>query len=399
MKKIWLVALSTYRRRVRSGMFLILTLGLPVLMVIAGALPWLMHRGTELAPVGYVDHTGRLATVTQVTVDDLSLSLIPFDDEDAARAAFLRDDIEGYLVIPVGYYEGEPTTYYGARQPDESAHTVLNAFMRRAILADQPEWVLERLHDVSQITYVAQDTGEELVSGPGLIFRIALPAVLAILFGLLLLTGVSQMGTAIVREKEQRAMEMVITSLNARELVAGKVLGLSLLSLTQMTVWGIAGGGAAMLALSGSMDLATLHVPWGAIIWAIALGVPTYLLYAVLAAGLGILAGDSQQAQQLAGVLGLVGMAPFWLVAPLIGAPSGTAAVVLTVFPMTGAMVGLLRMAMVEVPAWQLIASLGLILVCLGVSIYGVARVFRAAMLMYGKNIRPREILQALRQA
>ncbi|HHX65922.1 MAG TPA: hypothetical protein GX702_13655, partial [Chloroflexi bacterium] len=81
------------------------------------------------------------------------------------------------------------------------------------------------------------------------------------------------------------------------------------------------------------------------------------------------------------------------------GAPSGTAAVVLTVFPMTGAMVGLLRMAMVEVPAWQLFASLGLILVCLGVSIYGVARVFRAAMLMYGKNIRPREILQALRQA
>jgi ABC-2 type transport system permease protein len=399
MNKIWLVATSTYQRRVRSGMFLILTLGLPVIMVIAGALPWLLDRGNELPPVGYVDHTGRLATVTRMTVDDTSLSLTPFDDEESARAALLHGDIEGYLVVPAGYYEGEPTSYYAASQPSERMNTVLAAFMRRAILSGEPDWVLDRLHNLSRVTFVAQETGEELSEGPGLVFRMALPAALAMLFGLLLLTGVSQMGTAIVREKEQRAMEMIITSLAPRELVAGKVLGLSLLSLTQMAIWTVAGGAAAALALSRTMDLATLHVPWNAVLWAVALGAPTYLLYAVLAAGLGILAGDSQQAQQLAGVLGIIGMAPFWLVAPLIGAPSGTASVALTIFPLTGAMVGLLRMAFVEVPVWQLGASLVLVLICLAISVQWVSRIFRAAMLMYGKTIRPREIMQALRQA
>ncbi len=194
-------------------------------------------------------------------------------------------------------------------------------------------------------------------------------------------------------------MEMIITSLAPRELVTGKVLGMTLLSLTQVGVWAIGGGIAIGLALSSTVDVQTLSIPWEALMWALLLGVPGYFLYAVLASGLGVIAGDSQQAQQLAGVLGMLGLAPLWFMGLLINALDGPLAVGLTLFPLTGPMIGLFRMALVEVPTWQLITSLAILVASLIGSIWLVARIFRAAMLMYGQALRPRQILQALREA
>jgi len=194
-------------------------------------------------------------------------------------------------------------------------------------------------------------------------------------------------------------MEMIITSLAPRELVAGKVLGMTLLSLTQVGVWAIGGGIAFVLAFSSVVDVQTLSIPWEALTWGLLLGMPGYFLYAVLASGLGVMAGDSQQAQQLAGVLGMLGMAPLYLMGLLVNALDGPLAVGLTMFPLTAPMIGLFRMALVEVPTWQLITSLAILVASLIGSIWLVARIFRAAMLMYGQALRPRQLLQALREA
>ena len=64
-----------------------------------------------------------------------------------------------------------------------------------------------------------------------------------------------------------------------------------------------------------------------------------------------------------------------------------------------GPAVALVRMIESSLPAWQLWASLGISLVCLAGSVWLVARLFRAAMLMYGQAIKPQQIIQALRQA
>jgi ABC-2 type transport system permease protein len=207
------------------------------------------------------------------------------------------------------------------------------------------------------------------------------------------------MGSAIIREKESRAMEMVITSLRPRELVAGKVLGMTLLSLTQLAIW--TGGAlvAATLAFSGDVQLASLAIPWTTVLWGLALIVPAYFLFALLAAGVGIIAGDNQQAQQLAGVVGLFGLAPIWVLAPILNAPAGTASVVLTLFPLTAPTVALIRMIFGTVPLWQLGASLVILLLTLAFAIWFVAKIFRAAMLNYGQALRPRQIWQVLTQA
>lgn len=401
MTKIWLIAKTTYRRRVRSGMFLVLTFGLPVLMVIAGALPILREeQGVgQVTPVGYVDQTGRLAPVSQVSAEEATLNLTAYDTPDAAQSAFQTGAIWGYLVIPEDYFQGGTATFYAEEEPNARMEAGLERFMQLAMLPDQPTWLPERLSDPSQMIYVAQDSGVAIEQGPAVIVRIATPVVLGLMFALAVFTGASQMGSAIVREKEQRAMEMLITSLAPGELVAGKVLGMTMLSLTQFGVWAIGGGIALGLAFSSSLDLAGLSIPWNAVLWAALLGLPGYFLYAVTASGLGIIAGDQQQAQQLAGVLGIVGLAPLWFLGLIVEAPNGAAAVALTLFPFTAPMIGLIRMALTDVPVWQLATSFGLIVVTLAASIWLVARIFRAAMLMYGQALRPRQLMQALREA
>jgi len=399
MRKIWLIAWSTYKQRVRSGTFLMLTLGIPALMVIAGAIPFFTQGfGDELPVVGYVDQTGQLAPVQDVSVEEQTLHLRAYDDPAQAQAAYEQGGIGGYLVIPSGYFEGEQARYYAEEAPNVSLTEGLQNFMRRAMLPGAPQWTLERLTDPMKRTFVDVNTDESVQEGPALIIRIVTPIALAIFMGLALLFTSSQMGAAVVKEKDQRAMEMVITSIRTSQLVAGKVLGITLLSLTQLAVWGTGVLIATTLLLTDNIDLAGVSIPWNAIFWAIMLGVPGYFLYAIVASGLGIIAGDAQQAQQLAGFLGFLGMLPLWFAGMILESPNSATAVGLSLFPFTAPFFNLFRMAFTEVPLWQLLTSFGILILSLLAGIWIVTRIFRTAMLMYGQALRPREIWRALKQ-
>ena len=408
MRKMWLVAATTYRERVRSGMFLILTFGIPLLMIVAGAVGFITARpnaGDVPAAIGYVDQTDELVPVEGVTLDEevidlnATLRFTGYPTLQAAEAAYLNGEIGGYLLIPEGYVTGEAVTYYSDEDPGTIVEEGLEQFMQRTLLAGEPEWVFARLADLTTYTSVSQATGEVVAEGPGLIIRLITPAFLAMVFVLAVLFGTSQMGVAIIREKDQRAMEMIVTSLRPLELVAGKVMGMTLLSLTQFGIWTAAGIGALALAFADQLDLQGLVIPWSALIRGALLIIPGYFLYALLAAGLGIIAGDTQQAQQLAGILSFLGLAPIYILGPILSEPDGPLAVGLTLFPLTAPSVALVRTIFTEVPIWQLAAALGLLLAALALTIWLVTRLFRAAMLNYGKALRPREIWRALVQA
>ncbi|MEZ4864889.1 MAG: ABC transporter permease [Caldilineaceae bacterium] len=400
MRKTWLIALSTYQQRVRTGSFLVLTLGLPIIMVIAGSIPFFLEGSVNtLSVVGVVDETGELVPVHQLSVNGPSLTLHTYTDQEQAAAAQQRGEIGAYLVVPPGYFAGAPPTLYATAGQGGRLERGLADFLRRALLPGAPTWLPARLAHPATFTYTTNTPGAEVAGGVGLFIRILTPIALALLFGLMVFTGASQMGSAMVREKDQRALEMVITSLTPRQLVMGKVLGLTLLSLTQIGIWTLGGAVAVTLAFAGAIDFQTLTIPWQALIWAMLLGIPAYFLYAVLAAGLGIIAGDSQQAQQLAGILGFLGLAPFWFIGIIIGAPNSRLTLALTLFPLTSPMISLLRMALTTVPLWQLSTAFALILISLLVSVWFVARIFRTAMLLYGQSVRPRAIWQALRTA
>lgn len=406
MKKMWLIARTTYRQRVRSGMFLLLTFGLPLLMIAAGAVPILTaNNGDVPAAIGVVDQAGELAPVGEVAIKeelldiDQQLNFTPFPDKETAHEAFLRGENGGYLLIPEGYFDGEAVLYFAEEAPGAIVEEGVQLFLQRALLEKQPEWLFERLQDPATYTYAGLASGDTVAEGPGLLIRLLAPAVLAAAFALAVFMGAGQMGSAVIREKESRAMEMVITSLSPRELVAGKVLGMSLISLTQFAIWTVGALAAVALAFRGHVEVTVLAIPWASLLWGLVLIVPAYFLFALLSAGLGIVAGDNQQAQQLASVVGLLGMAPLWVMAPILNDPGGPVAVGFTMFPLTAPTVALIRMIFSDVPLWQLASSLAVLLLTLAASVWFVARIFRAAMLSYGQALRPRQIWQVLTQA
>jgi ABC-2 type transport system permease protein len=392
------MATTTYRRHIRSGTFLILTFGLPALMIVAGAVPLLSALRGDIPQLGYADQTELLAPVSQVRVEGAVANLRAYPSASEARDALERGEIEGYLVIPSDYFQGQVPIYYGQEEPGPFVNEALTDFMRRAMLADQPAWVAERLADPSRVTYVARDRGEEVAEGPGVLVQVATPAVLALVFALVVFTGASQMGSAVVQEKDQRSLEIVITSLSPRELVTGKVLGMVLLTATQIAIWATGAGIAIGLAVVAAGEQ-MLSIPWAPLMWAVLLGVPGYFLYAVLAAGLGIIAGDRQQARQLSGLLGFVGLSPLYFMGILVNNLDGPLVLGLTWFPLTAPMIALFRMALSQVPTWQLWVSLAILIASLVASSWFVAHVFRAAMLMYGQSLRPKQIWGVLRQA
>lgn len=400
MNKIWLITKTTYRQSVRSGYFLVLTLALPVLMVIAGAVPFLSDGDEGVIPlVGYVDQSELLAPVQEIQLDEALVRFEGFDSLEEAQAAYQRAEISGYMQIPAGYFAGEAIRYFSDKEPSALLTEGLVAFMRQSILPDAPEWALERLEDPADRVFVALSSGEQVSDGLPMILRFVVPLALAIFLGLTLVFTTGQMGIAVVREKDQRAMEILISSLEPSQLIVGKVLGISLVGLTQMAVWGIGAVIGVGLFFADQISLAGISIPWEAVLWAVLLGVPGYLVYAVVASGLGIIAGDSQQAQQLAGIFGIFGVSPLWLIGALLNAPDGATAIGLTLFPLTAPAIALIRMAMTEVPLWQLLASLAILIASLLAATWAVARIFRAAMLMYGQALSPRGILRALRQA
>lgn len=392
--KTLLVAANTYRLGVRSLSFLALTLILPLILVAAGALPWIVQAARGAAPdaLGYVDLTVTLPPLDGSAGD---LPLAAYRSTAAAEESLARGEIDGFLLIPEGYLRGEPTRYVGSRPPTRATLDALQRTLRGALAQGADPAAAARLAAPARVTYESVD-GEVLGEETWLVVRALFPGILALVYCLAVFTGTGQMGSAVIREKEHRAMEMVLTSLHPASLVGGKVLGMALLSLTQLGTWAVGGLAAAGLFVTGRLGVPGFSPPGDAVLWGALLCVPGYLLYAVLAAGLGIIAGDEQNAQELAGGLGLVALGPLWLLGIVFLAPEGPFAVALSLFPLSAPTVLLVRMAISDVPPWQMATALSLLLASLFVAIWAVARVFRAAMLLYGQRLRPGQVLRAL---
>ncbi|MGA9531950.1 MAG: ABC transporter permease [Anaerolineales bacterium] len=397
MRALFLIASNVYRRRIRSGSFLLLTFGLPLIMLVAAAVPILQLSKETNSVLAVVDQTGELKIPPEISIDDRSIDVVTYPDEAQARQATSAGELEGYLLIPADFPVERPI-YYGLEEPGISTESGLAQVLQRAIAPGQPDWVYYRLDNAAVVSYQALD-GSRVDEGFGLIVWVATPAVLALMYVLAVFTGAGQMGGALIQERDERALEMVITSIRPAELVLGKVLGFSLVSLTQLAVWTAGGVGAVLLYLFSRQEPIALHLPWTAIFWGLALGLPSYLLFAFTGAGLGIVAGEGTQARQLSGVLGFLGMAPVWLLGLVVQQPGGTLAVGLTLFPFSATSIALFRMVLSAVPTWQLWTSLAITLVCLLISGWVLTRLFRTVMLLTGQRASISSLWRAARES
>ncbi|MDZ4765551.1 MAG: ABC transporter permease [Chloroflexota bacterium] len=394
MDKLWLVAKYEYLTNVRKRSFLIASLGVPlfviVLMVIIFAVTAAQFDIAAIGAVGYVDASGILA-------DELDQpdTFQTYADETAARAALDADEIGAYFVVPADYEaSGRITIYAGASVPGDLRRQI-EGYLIANIGATLDPVLLERLQNPVTRSLRTLNNGRTITEA-GLVGLFITPIIFVMIFAMGSQTTSGYLMSGVVEEKSNRVMEILITSIPPFQLLAGKIIGLGLLGLTQLGIWAVVSG--VIAAISGNITaLRGVSLPPDLLLLGLVYFVLSYFMQASIMAGVGAVAGGEQESRQLAGVLSLIFFLPLFFFVNFITEPNGTIPTILTLIPFTAPVAVITRASFGTVPPSELVASLMILIVTTILIVWVSARVFRWSLLMYGKRPSLRQMLGALR--
>jgi ABC-2 type transport system permease protein len=227
-----------------------------------------------------------------------------------------------------------------------------------------------------------------------------LPFVVTIAVMVPLFSGGSYLFQSLTKEKGNRVMEILLVSLRPRQLLTGKLLGLSALIVVQYAIWtAIASFALAVTGRSAAQFLTGINLSASEALLALPYALGGFGLYAALMAGIGALAKDVESARGWIFVLTLPMMAPMYLWTSIVNAPFGPLALVLSLFPYSAPVAMLMRMTSTAVPSWQLATSLVLLVLATVGTIWLMARLFRAQTLLSGEPLSLRRFWTALTEA
>jgi ABC-2 type transport system permease protein len=201
-------------------------------------------------------------------------------------------------------------------------------------------------------------------------------------------------------EKENRVMEILLSSVSPMELITGKVLGLGAAGLLQIVIWLISARFLADMASTsiGGM-LSSLSISTEFLIISLIYFILGYLLFAIIMAGAGSIGGTARESQQLSTVFTLLAVVPFFFITTIMQFPNSGISQFLTLFPLTAPLTVIMRMGVGDIPTWQILTSIALMILTIAGSIFIAGKIFRTFLLMYGKTPKLGEIIRMLRQA
>jgi ABC-2 type transport system permease protein len=343
---------------------------------------------------GYVDLSG---LITEFPKDVPPERFKSFDDEDSAERALKAGDIAAYYVIPADYIaQGDliyvlPDYHIGMNRGQSWTMgyvifaNLLGNDAERIARAGQPMQVEEK---VLPSPTVQRDEDNSLT------FWIPYAAML--LFTMVMMMSSSLLLDSVGKEKQYHVMELLLVSVNPRQLLTGKIVGLGALGLVQTLIWG--GVALAALRLRGQ----AVHIPEGfelsgsILAWAVVFFLLGYAVYASLLAGLGALAPNLKDASQSTIVVIWPVIVPMFLVSILSQQPHGALATGLSLFPLTAPSTMLMRLVTGGVPLWQLLLSLTLLALTAWFVVRSVAGMFHAQHLLSGQPFAVRRYLRVI---
>lgn len=407
MRKTLIIGSREFRQKIRTRGFWLGGIGVPLIMVIiliitgglSGSAPPTQptELETENRPeqnFGYVDQAGLIQTIPDPIPVDLFQS---FPDVQQAEAALNRGDIGAYYLILPNYRQTGHVQRVSPRlSVNPSDVRWFNRLLTANLLPQADPTFVERLRqplyetgpEFVNVTSTGQNNEQQ---NPMIPFLVTL-AIIVPLF-----TGGSYLFQSLTQEKSSRVMEILLVSVRPHQLLTGKLLGLSALILVQYALW--AGLGLAALAATGQdigQTLADLNLSGVELFWIILFALGGFLLYAALMAGIGGLARDVEDSRVWLFVISLPMMIPIYLGAVIAGHPHDLLAVALSLFPFSAPAAMLMRLTSAAVPLWQLMVSVGLLLLTgLGI-IRLMARLFRAQTLLSGESLSIRRFWAAL---
>jgi ABC-2 type transport system permease protein len=440
MRNIWLVIKREYLERVRQRSFIVLTLLLPAIMIGAFVIPAKLSRMKsstmkKLVVVTSTPQFGEIVRQQLLTAskpDDEAVGSNKDKDKDkdkedenedkpgrdyavevdanaseAERAALLSrvnsGDIDGFLWLSDDAVAARKVTYYGRESGGFLEKSWLKDQVDRAILLKELAQrgvsggqVDELLKTVKLETMRVEGGKETKANDKGMFFTIF--AMVMLLYTAVIFYGVSVM-RAVLEEKNSRVMEVLLSSATSTELMAGKLIGVGAVGLTQIAIWIVMAGAYALPALAASASTGEIRIAPLTLAAFALFFVLGYLLYSSVYAAIGAVITSEQEGQQLQFIIILPLIVSVFMMGPVMRAPDAPVAVWTSMVPFFSPVLMYLRIAVQPPPVWQIALSLLLLVGTIAGILVLCARIYRIGILMYGKRPTLPEIVKWLKYA
>lgn len=397
MSKVWLVAQHHFLEEARKRSFLVVLFALPLFLIFASGMGYVFSRvHREQTTLGYVDPVGWLAN-PGIGPQEPDVTLIRFEAQADAHRALEAGEVDAYYLLPAASRvpsAARRTLLVYFEVPPYTAVHYFQDLVRRNHMAGESALLIERVISGSNITVRATASNREFPGGDPTLAHF-FPLLAAAIFSFLVVTTFGYLGEAVVTEKENRTMEVVITSISAGRLMAGKILGGVGIALLQLLVW------LACLVLAVALGAMVLEIEWlqkidanwRDVVMVVIVALPAYLLLAALTTTLGATLVETQEVQQLGGLAFFLLFLPLYLLVPLSQEPNGPLALAFSFFPFTSVVTIALRSLLMEVPTWQVGVAAAIALGSGLLMVWLAGKAFRLSMLRYGQRVRWRELL------
>jgi len=396
MKKIIDVARYEYIHHVAKRRFWIALLGMPVGFLLIMALSMLFsYLSFDTEPVGYVDQANLITQPQEVPEKigfmDIFIQLIPYADEETARADTENGILQGYVVIPTSYQSTYNVTYYSNEQPGSEVLIQTDKLIRENLMLHKQIPHLDRIKAGSQISLQSLD-GSQTSDGTNW-HQIIVPAIIGILYFMMVMTCGGYLLQSLVEEKQNRTMEIMITSMSPNQLMIGKIIGNLGVGFTQIFVWVVILLIGVLVFRNQIPFLDELNLSPNYLAISFSLLILSFIVAAGLLAIIGATMSTMEEAQSINSLLIIPTMLPFYFFQTFFTNPNGTIPQILSFFPLSAPFSLSLRMAFTSISAWE-IATVFIILIVSVVLVFWLSgKAFRRGLLEYHKKLKLRDLI------
>ena len=411
MNSFWIILFHTYLNKLKSKSFIVTTL-LTVIIVLAltnlNTIIELFDKNGGKENVAVLDESGQLYEPFKEQVNalnkDINLTLFTKSEKEAEKAVE-KGKFKGVIQLHINDENLPKATYKAMSIADSSLYTDLQTALQQVktkLAASEMNLApdkLQKLYEPVNFEKFALEknakTEEELNQARGLVYVL----LFVIYFAVIMYANMIAMEVA--TEKSSRVMEILISSVSPIKQMFAKILGVGLLSLTQLAVF----LGVGYYSFTKNME--TLKdgffgvygfgdIPVETIFYAVIFFILGYFLYATLAAFLGSLVSRIEDVQQMITPMTLLVVAGFMIAMFGLGKPDAPFITVASYIPFFTPMIMFLRVGMLTIPIWESLIGITLLVATISVlAIFG-ARVYRGGVLMYGKSNSFKDIKKAL---
>lgn len=419
--KFLIVLKREYLTRIKSKAYILTTLLAPVVFIMFIALialiPLLSPDTTRL--VAIVDETNAIA-YRMLETDPNQYRVFPNAEISDIRKMINDGIIQGYVVITEDILGGseQPELIYGGsgginfitKVQRDLRSAIREENLDRANVTEEVREIMTK--NVSLVTRVLTDTGEE-EQDTGALMIVGLILGFTVYGSMFAYGGIVMRG--VIEEKASRIIEVVVSSVRPFELLLGKVFGVGALALTQFAFWIAAGAGIMAISTPVLMYFAgssaanpqavseadlpfTMPTIGGElIVFFLIFFLLGYLMYSAMFAAVGSALESETENQQLMLLVTLPIIIPIFFLGTVAADPDSTLSTILSLIPFFSPIIMPTRMAIMNVPFWEVGLGIFLLIATFLGLMWLSARIYRIGILMYGKSASFSELSKWIR--